>query len=41
MSEITMIKVTRETRDMLKDLGKKGETYDQLIRRLIREVQER
>ena len=40
MKKVTMIKVSPETRDMLKDLGKKGETYDQLIRRLIREARE-
>lgn len=33
--EITRIPVTLETRAKLKDLGKKGETYDAVIRRLI------
>jgi len=40
MTEITSIKVTPETRDMLKALGRKGETYDDLIRRMIRELKE-
>jgi len=40
MTEITSIKVTPETRDMLKSMGRKGETYDELIRRLIRELKE-
>ncbi len=30
-----MMRVSKETRDMLKEIGKKGETYDDLIRRLI------
>ena len=41
MSERTTIPLSRETRDLLKDLGKKGETWDALVRRLIREVQEK
>jgi hypothetical protein len=35
MMEYVIIKVKRETRDALKSLGKKGETYDDIIRRLI------
>ena len=35
MSEITTIPVTKETRDLLKMLGMKGESYDALLRRLI------
>ncbi|MCF2138335.1 MAG: hypothetical protein K9W43_13970 [Candidatus Thorarchaeota archaeon] len=35
MSETTTIPVKKETRDLLKKFGRKGETYDQLIRRLI------
>lgn len=35
MSELVKIPLTRETRERLKDLGKKGETYDAVIRRLI------
>ena len=33
--EMTTIQVSKETREMLKELGKKGETYDDIIRRLI------
>ena len=35
MSDITTIPVTKETRDLLKMLGMKGESYDALLRRLI------
>ena len=35
MSGMTTIPIKKETRDMLKELGKKGETYDEIIRRLI------
>ncbi len=31
----TTIPLEKETRDRLKDLGKKGETYDELVNRLI------
>jgi len=34
MSEITTLKVTKATRDRLKALGRKGETYDEIINRL-------
>ena len=33
--EMTTIQVSKETREMLKELGRKGETYDDIIRRLI------
>ncbi|MFQ6075149.1 MAG: hypothetical protein ACE5Z5_03285 [Candidatus Bathyarchaeia archaeon] len=32
---ITTIPLKKETRDRLKSLGRKGETYDQILRRLI------
>jgi predicted CopG family antitoxin len=35
MMETTVIKVKKETREMLKSLGRKGESYDDIIRRLI------
>ena len=35
MSEITTIPIKKETRDVLKMLGMKGESYDALLRRLI------
>ncbi len=31
----TMMRISKEARDMLKEIGKKGETYDDIIRRLI------
>lgn len=31
----TTIELSIETRDKLKELGKKGETYDEIIRRLL------
>ena len=34
--EITMIQITKELRDMLKELGKKGDTYEDMIKRLIK-----
>jgi len=33
--ETTTIPLTKETRDLLKRYGQKGETYDELIRRLL------
>jgi len=35
MTEVTTIQVYKSTREELRELGKKGETYDQLIHRLI------
>jgi len=32
---VTTIPVTNETRDRLRSFGKKGETYDQILRRLM------
>ena len=40
MRETTTIPLSKETRDLLKSYGRKGETYDELIRRLL-EVAER
>ncbi len=36
MGNTTTIPLTKETRDLLKKYGKKGETYDELILRLIK-----
>jgi hypothetical protein len=33
---ITTIQITEETRDELKECGKKGETYDDIIRKLLK-----
>jgi hypothetical protein len=35
MGDITTIPISKKTRDRLRTLGTKGETYDQLIQRLI------
>jgi len=37
MENKTTIAVTPEVVELLKNLGKKGETYDQILRRLIAE----
>ena len=33
---LTTIVITKETREQLKNLGKKGESYDQVLRRLLK-----
>jgi predicted CopG family antitoxin len=35
-SSVTTIQITKDTREQLKELGRKGETYDQLINRLVK-----
>ena len=35
MGDTTTIPLTKETRDLLRRYGRKGETYDELIRRLL------
>ncbi len=40
MSETTTIPLTKATRDLLKRFGQKGETYDELIRRLLEVAQQ-
>ena len=35
---ITTIQITQQTRDKLKDFGKKGETYEDVIVRLLKEL---
>ena len=35
MGETTTIPLNKSTRDLLKKFGKKGETYDEVLRRLI------
>jgi len=35
MDEVTTVKVTKRTKSKLSELGKKDETYEQIIRRLI------
>ena len=34
-SEMTLIRIKKETVEILKNLGKKGDTYDDVIRKLI------
>ena len=36
-NEITTIQLSKDLRDLLKALGKKGETYEQIIRKLLSE----
>ncbi len=33
--EITTIKITKKLRDKLKEIGKKGETYEEIIWKLL------
>lgn len=35
MNRITSLRVSRETRNLLAEMGSKDETFDQIIRRLI------
>ena len=35
MSTVTTIQINKETREELREFGRKGETYDQLIHRLM------
>jgi uncharacterized protein (DUF4415 family) len=34
--DVTTIRISTDLRDKLKELGKKGETYDEIIERLLR-----
>ena len=34
-SDLTTIQISKTTRDHLRNMGRKGETYDQLVNRLI------
>lgn len=35
MDDVTTVKVTKRTKGKLSEFGRKGETYEQIIRRLI------
>jgi hypothetical protein len=35
MPDSTTIRLTSETKELLREFGKRGETYDEIIRRLI------
>jgi hypothetical protein len=37
-SDLTSIKISKETRDALKGVGKKGETCDDIVNRLLDRV---
>ena len=39
MKDVTTIQVDKELRDMLKKMGKKGDTYSDIIRRLIKKIE--
>ena len=39
MSDVTTIPIQKETRDKLKTFGLKGETYDEVINRLMSQVE--
>ena len=39
--DATTIQLSRATRDQLKELGKKGETYDEIIKRLLKLAKQR
>lgn len=38
MSETTTIQVQREVRDQLQSMGRKGETYNDIIKRIIKKA---
>ena len=38
--DATTIQLSRETRDLLKNFGKMGETYDDVIKRLMQKAKE-
>jgi len=40
LSETKTVKVSEETHEALKALGRKGESYDAIIRRLLKEAEE-
>lgn len=40
MSQVTTIQIQKDTRDRLREIGHKGETYDKLIRRLMKAARE-
>jgi predicted CopG family antitoxin len=39
-TEITTIQISKPTREKLADMGKKGETYDDIIKKLIEKAKE-
>ena len=41
MKKSTTIQISQELRDALKELGRKGESYDNIIMKLINEVKKK
>lgn len=41
MGDITTIQITKQLRDDLKELGKKGESYNEIISRMVRFFQKK
>jgi len=39
-NNITTIQISKQTREQLKELGKMGETYDDVINRLVKKAKE-
>ena len=39
-NDITTIQISKQTREQLKELGKMGETYDDVINRLVKKAKE-
>lgn len=39
MNDITTIPIQKDTRDKLKELGMKGETYDDIINRILENIE--
>lgn len=40
MGDTTTIPISKSTRNLLKEFGRKGETYDELVRRLLNMAEE-
>ena len=38
MSDMTTISLRKETKELLKEFGKKGDTYDDILRRLVEQA---
>lgn len=38
-NKYTVIRLSQETRERLKALGKKGETYEEIVKRMLEEVE--
>jgi predicted CopG family antitoxin len=38
MAATTTISISRETKELLRNMGRKGDSYDEIIRKLLREA---